>query len=81
METSDTRDYDPTITSISIPIPSENLSCSLIPFKEKMKNLYILEQTATNEFDKLIFKMMNENFRKYGAMILNLVKLGHIRIK
>jgi hypothetical protein len=55
METSDTRNYVPTVTSIPIPIPnsvgtlrsftsqemklpqSENLSCSLIPFKEKMK--------------------------------------------
>ena len=31
---------------------------ALIPFKEKMKNLYKLEQTATNGFDKLIFKMI-----------------------
>lgn len=31
---------------------------ALIPFKEKMKNFYKLEQTATNGFDKLIFKMI-----------------------
>jgi hypothetical protein len=36
---------------------------ALIQFKEKMKNLYKFEQTTTNEFDKLIFKMMNENLK------------------
>jgi hypothetical protein len=45
-----------------------------------MKNLYKLEQTATNEFDKLIFKM-NENFRKHEAMILKLAKVGHVKFK
>jgi len=30
----------------------------LIQFKEKMKNLYELEETTTNEFDKQIFKIM-----------------------
>jgi hypothetical protein len=31
-----------------------------------MKNLYKLEQTATNEFDKMVFKMMkiSENMRQ-----------------
>jgi hypothetical protein len=53
---------------------------ALIQFKDKMKNLYKLEQTATNEFDKLIFKM-NENFRKHEAMILKLAKVGHVKIK
>ncbi len=38
-----------------------------------MKNLYKLKETATNEFDKQIFKMMNENFRKYEIMILRLI--------
>jgi hypothetical protein len=47
--------------------------------QRKDENLYKLEQTATNEFDKLIFKMMNENFRKHEAMILKLVKAGNIR--
>jgi hypothetical protein len=51
---------------------------ALIPFKDKMKNLYELEQTPTNEFDKLIFKMMNENFRKHEVMILKLAKVGHV---
>jgi len=39
---------------------------ALIQFKEKMKNLYKLEQTATNEFDKMVFKMMkiSENMRQ-----------------
>ena len=54
---------------------------ALIPFKEKMKNLYKLDQTATNGFDKLIFKMLNENFRKHEAMILKLTKVGHVQIK
>ncbi len=54
---------------------------ALIQFKEKMKNLYKLEQKTTNEFDKLIFKMMNENFRKHEAMILKLAKVGYVKIK
>jgi hypothetical protein len=41
---------------------------ALFQLKEKMKNLYKLEPTATNKFDKLIFKMMNEIFRKHEAM-------------
>ncbi len=51
-----------------------------IQFKEKMKNLYELEETATNEFDKQIFKIMNDNFRKY-EMIIKLERSGHIRFK
>jgi hypothetical protein len=57
---------------------SEN---ALVDFKDKMKNLHKLEQTATNEFDKMIFKMMNENFRKHEEMITRLVKLGIVKIK
>jgi L-cysteine desulfidase len=34
---------------------------ALIQFKEKIKNLYKLEETAANEFDKQIFKIMNKN--------------------
>ncbi len=52
----------------------------LISFKEKIRNLYKLEETATNEFDKLIFKMMNENFRKHEAMILKLAKAGNVKL-
>ncbi len=54
---------------------------ALIPFKEKLKNLYKLEQTATNEFDKQIFKILSENFRKHEAMITKLVRSGHVRFK
>jgi hypothetical protein len=50
---------------------------ALISFNDKMKSLYKLEQTATNEFDK----MMNENFRKHEALILKLAKVGHVKIK
>jgi hypothetical protein len=54
---------------------------ALIQFKEKMNNLYKLEETATNEFDKHIFKIMNDNFRKPEAMILKLAKVGYVQIK
>jgi hypothetical protein len=54
---------------------------ALIQFKEKMKNLYKLEETAINEFDKHIFKIMNDNFRKHEAMTLKLAKVGHVQIK
>ncbi len=40
-----------------------------------------LEQRATNEFDKLIFLLVNENFRKHEAMILKLDKVGYVKIK
>jgi hypothetical protein len=46
-----------------------------------MKNLYKLEETATNEFDKHIFKVINENFRKYEIMITKLVRSGHVKFK
>ncbi len=50
-------------------------------FKEKMKELYKLEETANNEFDRMIFKMMNENFRKHEKMLLNLEAAGLLRIQ
>ncbi len=53
----------------------------LIQFKDKMKNLYELEETATNEFNKYIFKIMNDNFRKYEMMIIKLVRSGHVKFK
>jgi hypothetical protein len=53
----------------------------LIQFKEKMKNLYKFEETVTNEFDKHIFQIMDDNFRKHEAMILKLAKVGHAQIK
>jgi len=52
-----------------------------IQFKEKMENLYELEETATNEFNKHIFKIMNDNFRKYEMMIIKLVRSGHVKFK
>ncbi len=52
----------------------------LIQLKEKMKK-YKLEETATNEFDEQIFKIMNDNFRKYYMMIIKLESSGHIRFK
>jgi hypothetical protein len=54
---------------------------ALIQFEEKMKNLYKLEETATNEFDKHIFQIMNDNFRKHEAILLKLAKVGHVQIK
>ncbi len=54
---------------------------ALIQFKEKVKNLYELEEAATNEFDKQIFKFMNENFRKHEIMITKLVRSGHVKFK
>jgi hypothetical protein len=54
---------------------------ALILFNDKMKSLYKLEQTATNEFDKLILKMMNGNFRKHERTISRLIKVGHVKIK
>ena len=54
---------------------------ALIQFEEKMKNLYKLEGTATNEFDKHIFQIMNDNFRKHEAILLKLAKVGHVQIK
>lgn len=50
-------------------------------FKEKMKELYKLEETANNEFGRMIFKMMNENFRKHEEMLLNLEAAGLLRIQ
>jgi len=52
----------------------------LIQLKEKMKK-YKLEETATNEFDEQIFKIMNDNFRKYEMMIIKLVRSGHVKFK
>jgi hypothetical protein len=49
--------------------------------KEKMKELYKLEETATNEFDRMIFKMMNENFRKQEKVLLDLEAAGLLKIK
>jgi len=39
------------------------------------------EETATNEFNKHIFKIMNDNFRKYEMMIIKLVRSGHVKFK
>ena len=50
-------------------------------FKEKMKEPYKLKETANNEFDRMIFKMMNENLRKHGKMLLNLEAAGLLRIQ
>ncbi len=52
-----------------------------IQFEEKMKNLYELEETTINKFDKQIFKIMNDNFRKYEMMIIKLESSGHTRFK
>ncbi len=52
-----------------------------IQFEEKMKNLYELEETTINKFDKQIFKIMNDNFRKYEMMIIKLVRSGHVKFK
>jgi hypothetical protein len=49
-------------------------------FKDKIKELYKLEETATNEFDRMIFQMMNENFRKHEETIPKLAKDGHVKI-
>jgi hypothetical protein len=54
---------------------------TLTSFKEKMKELYKLEDTATSEFDRMFFQMMNQNFRRHEAKIEELVKNGSIRIK
>jgi hypothetical protein len=59
---------------------TENSVNALIPFKEKMKELYKLEETATNKFNRMCFQMMNENFRKHELMILKLVK-GYAKVK
>jgi hypothetical protein len=49
MEMLDTRNCDSKETANSVNV--------WIQFKEKMKNLYELEETATNEFNKYIFKI------------------------
>jgi hypothetical protein len=49
-------------------------------FKERVKKLYKLEETATNEFEKMVIKMMNENFRKQQKILIKLTKNGQIKI-
>ena len=46
-----------------------------------MKELYKLEETATNEFDRMCFQMMNDNFKKHEAMILKLIKEDCVKVK
>lgn len=50
-------------------------------FKEKMKELYKLEKTATNEFDRMIFQMMNQNFRKHEKKLLKAEASGLLQFK
>ena len=39
-----------------------------------MEELYKLEETATNDFDKMIFKMMNKNFKEQEKVMIELIK-------
>jgi hypothetical protein len=75
MEMIDTRSYVSKESAESV--------VALIPFKEMLKNLYKLDHTATNEFDKQIFKMVNKSFRKHKAIITKLliVRSGYMRFK
>jgi hypothetical protein len=50
-------------------------------FKKRMNELYKLEETATNEFDKMIFQMMNKNLKKPEKIMINLIKNGYAKIK
>jgi hypothetical protein len=54
---------------------------SIILFKERMNELYKLEETATNEFDKMIIQMMNKNFKKQEKIMIRLLENGKAKIK
>ena len=46
-----------------------------------MNELYKLEETATNKFDKMIIQMMNNNFKKKEKIMIKLLKNGYAKIK
>ncbi len=46
-----------------------------------MNELYKLEETTTNEFDKMFIQMMNKNFKKQEKSMIKLLKNGYAKIK
>ena len=64
----------------SEPQKTENSLDSENVFKNRMKNLYNLQNTAKNDFERIIFKNMNEQFRQYEKKILALSRLGLLKI-
>jgi hypothetical protein len=57
-----------------------NMVESINLFKERMKKLYKLEETATNAFEKMVIKIMNENFRKQEKILIKLIENGQVKI-
>jgi hypothetical protein len=49
-------------------------------FKERMNELFKLEETALNEFDKMFIQMMNKNFKKQEKIMTKLLKNGKAKI-
>jgi hypothetical protein len=67
--------------NIQSPTKLSNASESINLFKERMNELYKLEETATNEFDKMFTQMMNKNFKKQEKSMIKLLKNGYAKIK
>lgn len=59
--------------------PKDLSACA--EFQRRVKGLYRSEDSATNEFERIMIRNMNAQFKEHENKIITLAKLGLLRIK